>query len=412
MVIFLLKKTYCKLIRKSSLYFMVTLLIVVETRMICFDDLPVCYAKEDDLNLYSKSYAVIDGDNGRVLFEKNGKDSMANASTTKILTCIVALENIDQNTMVTPSKNAINQPRVRLGLKEKTKYRIKDMLYGLMLESFNDCAVVIAEAVSGNVDEFSKLMNSKAKEIGCENTYFITPNGLDKENEDEFHHTTAVDLCRIMKYCCWDSPYSSQFLEITQTTSYNLEGKTFNNHNRLLNKLNKIISGKTGYTSKAGYCYVAAFEGKDGRRLCISLLGCGWPNHSGYKWKDCSKIVDFCNSSYFMKRIGAVSIHKKLEVKNGYKDEFKLSKNRESEYVSINCERLTKKVLIAKNEKVEAVLLLKDKYYAPISRVKSLGTVEYSINNDIIAVGNIYAENDIKLIKFKLFFKQFFLEFF
>ena len=176
---------------------------------------------------------------------------------------------------------------------------MKDLLYGMMLESFNDCAYAIAEHVGGSTEGFAKLMNEKANEIGCLGTYFITPNGLDAENDISFHHSTAGDLCVIMSYCAWKSPKSTQFLEITQTMQYTFETKegqmVFSNHNRLLKETDYCISGKTGFTTKAGYCYVAAVE-KDGRRMCLSLLGCGWPNNKNYKWADAKSLVEYAVS--------------------------------------------------------------------------------------------------------------------
>ena len=249
--------------------------------------------------LHAVSAALYDADDETFIYGKNMRDSMANASTTKILTCIVALEKADINDTVTISQNAASQPEVKLGLVAGNSYNMKDLLYGMMLESFNDCAYAIAEHVGGSTEGFAKLMNEKANEIGCLGTYFITPNGLDAENDISFHHSTAGDLCVIMSYCAWKSPKSTQFLEITQTMQYTFETKegqmVFSNHNRLLTETDYCISGKTGFTTKAGYCYVAAVE-KDGRRMCLSLLGCGWPNNKNYKWADAKSLVEYAVS--------------------------------------------------------------------------------------------------------------------
>lgn len=249
--------------------------------------------------LHAVSAALYDADDETFIYGKNMRDSMANASTTKLLTCIVALEKADINDMVTVSQNTALQPAVKLGLVPGKSYRMKDLLYGMMLESFNDCAYAIAEHVGGSTEGFAKLMNEKANEIGCLGTYFITPNGLDAENDISFHHSTAGDLCVIMSYCAWKSPKSAQFLEITQTVQYTFESAdsrvVFSNHNRLLTETDYCISGKTGFTTKAGYCYVAAVE-KDGRKMCLSLLGCGWPNNKNYKWADAKALVAYAVS--------------------------------------------------------------------------------------------------------------------
>ncbi|MCM1282188.1 MAG: D-alanyl-D-alanine carboxypeptidase [Muribaculaceae bacterium] len=254
--------------------------------------------------LYAKSCALIDGDSGRLLYGKAESDAMANASTTKIMTCILALESGCGNDTVTASAKAAAQPKVHLGMQEGEEFLLMDLLYGLMLESYNDCAVAIAEHVAGSVEAFAELMNEKAEEIGCVDTHFVTPNGLDAEDEGGAHHTTAYDLCRIMKYCAWESEASETFLALTQTGSYSFSsarGSTYSlyNHNNLLNMMENAVTGKTGYTSKAGYCYVAALE-EGGRRYCIALLACGWPNNKNYKWADAKKLFGYGMDNYHL----------------------------------------------------------------------------------------------------------------
>ena len=213
-------------------------------------------AEEPD-ELYAQSAVLMDAESGRVLFEKNGLDVKAMASTTKIMTCILALENADEKTEVTFSENAVRQPKVHLGASKGETFYLGDLLHSLMLESHNDSAVAIAEAVAGNVNKFANMMNRKAKDIGCENTYFITPNGLDAKDENGKHSTTAVDLARIMSYCIVKSSMRERFLEITAAPQYSFtntdEKKTYScsNHNSFLNMMDEAISGKTGFTSDA-----------------------------------------------------------------------------------------------------------------------------------------------------------------
>ena len=256
------------------------------------------YYANQVLSMYSGSFALMDGETGRVLKGKEEQTPMANASTTKILTCIVTLELCNMNELISISSNAASQPKVKMGLNEGEQYPLKDMLYGLMLESYNDCAVAIAEHVAGSTDNFAKLLNEKAKEIGCKDTYFITPNGLDAEDENGFHHTTATDLCRIMAYCTWESPQRDVFLEITQTRNYD----SFVNRNTFLDQMNGVLSGKTGFTNKAGYCYVAAME-INGEKYCIALLACGWPNNKNYKWQDARTLFEYALENYEKKSI-------------------------------------------------------------------------------------------------------------
>ena len=168
-------------------------------------------------SLYALSAVLMDGDSGRVLYEKEGNVIRPMASTTKIMTCIIALEYGDLDKVVKVSKYAASMPDVQLNIKEGQLFVLKDLLYSLMLESHNDTAVAIAEAVAGSVSEFAVLMNNKAKEIGCSDTLFITPNGLDASKEEgrdiKVHSTTAIDLAKIMKYCIDNETY----INITQT---------------------------------------------------------------------------------------------------------------------------------------------------------------------------------------------------
>ena len=173
-----------------------------------------------ETELFAKAAVLMDGDSGRVLYSKNGSEALANASTTKILTCIIALENCDLEQIAEVSVQAAKAPKVHLGAPAGQKFRMKDLIYAMMLESFNDCAVVIAEQVAGTTEHFSKLMNDYAKKIGCKDTFFITPNGLDAQKDSQFHHTTAEDLAQIMRYCIKESPKADQFLKITGEAEY------------------------------------------------------------------------------------------------------------------------------------------------------------------------------------------------
>ena len=148
------------------------------------DDLTVYTDAGESLELYARSAVLMDGDSGRILFEKNGSDPRPMASTTKIMTCILALEASDPSRKITVSSQAASQPKVHLGMTEGQSFYLKDLLYSLMLESHNDSAVAIAECIAGNVDKFADMMNKKASQLGCNSTYFITPNGLDGQDEN------------------------------------------------------------------------------------------------------------------------------------------------------------------------------------------------------------------------------------
>lgn len=269
--------------------------------------------------LYARSAVLMDADSGRILFEKNGEERLANASTTKILTCILALEKGEPEETVTFSEEAVRQPEVHLGASKGEIFYLEDLLYSLMLESHNDTAVAVAEAVSGSTAAFAEEMNQKAKEIGCTETHFVSPNGLDWEDEDGPHETTAGDLARLLRYCIRQSPKKEEFLEITRTgekSFSNLSGtRTYSctNHNAFLSMMDGALTGKTGFTGKAGYCYTGALSDGD-RTFIIALLACGWPNNKTYKWSDARALFSYGLSAYRYDRIelpggfGAVSV--------------------------------------------------------------------------------------------------------
>lgn len=269
--------------------------------------------------LYARSAVLMDADSGRILFEKNGEERLANASTTKILTCILALEKGEPEETVTFSEEAVRQPEVHLGASKGEVFYLGDLLYSLMLESHNDTAVAVAEAVSGSTAAFAEEMNQKAKEIGCTETHFVSPNGLDWEDEDGPHETTAGDLARLLRYCIRQSPKKEEFLEITRTgekSFSNLSGtRTYSctNHNAFLSMMDGALTGKTGFTGKAGYCYTGALSDGD-RTFIIALLACGWPNNKTYKWSDARALFSYGLSAYRYDRIelpggfGAVSV--------------------------------------------------------------------------------------------------------
>lgn len=346
--------------------------------------------------LYSGAYALTDGSTDRVLLGKNADDPMANASTTKILTCIVTLENTDLNDMVTISQNAQNQPKVRLGMGEKEQYPLRDLVYGLMLESYNDCAVAIAEHVAGSEEAFAKLLNEKAKEIGCNDTYFITPNGLDESDEGNFHHTTASDLCRMMAYCVWESPKKDDFLQITQTTAYQgTNGKnsySFTNKNAFLNQMEGVLSGKTGFTAKAGYCYVAALE-KDGEKYCIALLACGWPNNKNYKWHDAKELFTYGLKNYDNAILKEDLLKERITI-DGYAIEPTfLTLNKKME-ICLSGKMEAETILLNQEELVTKKVILSDAITLPISKGEKLGQCEFYVGEYLITTVPLLAECD------------------
>lgn len=276
--------------------------IVLSFLFLIFASEKVVYADEP-AELYAKGAVLMDADSGRILYGKNADEIMPMASTTKIMTLLITLENADLNEIVTVSDYAASMPDVQLNIKSGEQYYLGDLVYSMMLESHNDSAVAIAEYVGKDVRGFAKMMNEKAREIGCENTWYITPNGLDAEEVDEngnqkMHATTAKELALVMSYCVTNEKTKDEFMRITQTKQHSfssVDGKRSFccvNHNAFLSMMDGVMSGKTGYTAKAGYCYVCALE-NNGRHFVVALLACGWPNHKTFKWTDTRKLMEY-----------------------------------------------------------------------------------------------------------------------
>ena len=349
------------------------------------------YDGKQSISMYSGSYALMDGDTGRVLKGKDETNPMANASTTKILTCIVTLERCSLEERVTVSSYAASQPRVKMGITEGEEYSLKDMLYGLMLESYNDCAVAIAEHVAGSTEAFAKLLNEKALEIGCKDTYFITPNGLDAEDENGFHHTTAEDLCRIMAYCTWESPKKEEYLEITQTRNYS----SFVNKNTFLNQMDGVLTGKTGFTNKAGYCYVAALE-TNGEKYCIALLACGWPNNKNYKWKDARTLFEYGMEEYDMKNVIFQGLEQELKV-DGVVGEMTFSNINTDGILKLYAQENEYQLLMSEEENVEKEIILYTDTKLPIKEGQKMGECNLYLENIQIASIPLVARESVNM---------------
>ncbi len=339
-----MKNVKCKKIVSIIMAFLYFALIVNET----------IYAKSGDAflplksnELYALSACLMDADSGRVLYDKNADEVRAMASTTKIMTLIVALEYANENDIVTVSPYAASMPDVQLNIRAGEQYRLGDLYYAMMLESFNDVAVTIAEYIgecyalnqddrTANTDikarsyddskkyvhTFAKLMNEKAKELGCENTYFITPNGLDAEDENGKHSTTAKELAVIASYAIKNERFNDiigtrqySFCEVNGTRNCSAYNK-----DAFLNQMNGAFGIKTGFTGNAGYCFVGALK-SDGRTFISVVLGSGWPSNRTYKWKDTRKLMEYGINNFFPRTVfSTIENYKDVMVKDGMEE--------------------------------------------------------------------------------------------
>ena len=339
-----MKNVKCKKIVSIIMAFLYFALIVNET----------IYAKSGDAflplksnELYALSACLMDANSGRVLYDKNADEVRAMASTTKIMTLIVALEYANEDDIVTVSPYAASMPDVQLNIMAGEQYRLGDLYYAMMLESFNDVAVTIAEYIgecyalnqddrTANTDikarsyddskkyvhTFAKLMNEKAKELGCENTYFITPNGLDAEDENGKHSTTAKELAVIASYAIKNERFNDiigtrqySFCEVNGTRNCSAYNK-----DAFLNQMNGAFGIKTGFTGNAGYCFVGALK-SDGRTFISVVLGSGWPSNRTYKWKDTRKLMEYGINNFFPRTVfSTIEDYKDVRVKDGMEE--------------------------------------------------------------------------------------------
>ena len=232
--------------------------------------------ESSDLNPYgfpqtsARALCLISGDSGELLYCQNGNEALPMASTTKIMTALVALERCSADSVVTVPREACNIEGSSVYLREGEKITVRDLLYGLMLESGNDAACALAIASYGSVDKFVTAMNKRARELGLVSTSFANPHGLPAEN----HYTTARELAKIA-YTAMQNPL---FREIVKTKTYTAKGENgeptryFSNHNRLLGSYEGTVGIKTGYTLSAGRCLVTSAE-RNGTSFIAVTLG-------------------------------------------------------------------------------------------------------------------------------------------
>ena len=343
--------------------------------------------EKEKLSLNARAAVVMDADSGRILYGKNETMVFPMASTTKIMTLIVALEHNEPDQIVIASAGASAMPEVRLGVHEGERYRMEDLYYAMMLESFNDAAMMIAEGTVGSVENFAELMNEKAISLGCTQTYFITPNGLDAADEKGVHSSTAEDMAKIMRYAI----DNEDFLKITQTADYSFTDcdrkRSFEVHNKnvLLTMMDGVLSGKTGYTADAGYCYVCAVK-KDDRTFIAALLGSGWPPHKGYKWSDVQTLLDYGDKNYR---------YQTIDISKGVPDRQVHVMNGEQDFATVRAKQTNYRFLLSSEDKVHVESVLPGQLEAPVEAGQSVGSIQVFVNGDLTAENDYVTINKI-----------------
>lgn len=359
------------------------------------------YASEVPGTIYSKGSVLIEKESKRVLYEKNAHEKMAMASTTKIMTCIVAIESGKLDEIVTVSGKAARAPKVKLNLKTGEKQKLGDLLYSLMLESHNDTAVAIAEHVGGSVEEFCAMMTEKAKAIGAENTCFETPNGLD----GQAHYSTPYDMALIAAYAL-DNPefvkiINTPQIEIPTTQVEGSKKHALINKNRFLSQYEGAEGVKTGYTSKAGHCFVGAVKKEDMELIGVAL-GAGWDSKGkSRKYTDVIKLMNYGYNNYKKYKVLDKGEEKgSVKVTNGKVEDVTL-------YVD---ETVILPLTEHEKETIELKKTVTDELQAPIDENQVVGKVEVICDGKVLKKVDLLAGQKVDkanlLDKLKRFFQK------
>ena len=346
-------------------------LFITLTLFVCQN---VSYA--ESLGLSASSYVLIDETSGRVLLEKSAHNKMAMASTTKIMTALIALENSNPDDKVKIDERSINIEGSSIYLKNKEVISMEDLLYGLMLRSGNDSAVAIANYVSEDEEQFIKLMNEKAKLLGALNTNFTNPHGLSHND----HYSTAYDLALITR----EAFKYDLFKDIVSTKSYNAnrdENRYFINKNKTLWDYPGGDGVKIGYTMAAGRCLVSSAMQNGMRLIAVSLKAPNWFNDN-YKLKDYG-FENYKPFTVYSKN----QLMKKIQINN---DNFDLNLVAENDLI-----------YPLRNEEVDLIkvnvnVMRNDNIHLPIKKGDILGTIDTYLDGVLIKRDNLVSQHDIK----------------
>lgn len=362
-----------------------------------------CNAAE--INISAPVCVLMEYSTGKILFEKNLNKMMYPASTTKLMTAILVLEKCQLTDVATVSNSAVDSVPASYStayLQKGEKLTIEQLLHVLLIPSANDAANVLAEHVGGSIANFANMMNSKAKEIGCENTNFKNPSGIHDEN----HYSTAYDLSLIAKHAM----QFQTIKDIVQKTVYNLpKTDKYNSDNRIFYNTNLLLSHhspddyyypyatglKTGYTNPAKDCIIATAK-KDDLELIAVILGAEDTNGSLVpKFLDCKKLFEYGFSNYSYKNIKkANSVVTKVSVLGATEDTKNLNilvKNDINVFLENNFDI----------NNLEPKLELDTPLVAPIKGGSTIGKITYDIDG-IIYTSELIAETDVNIVNFVL----------
>jgi len=338
----------------------------------------------------SRVAIVLDRTSKFILYGKNENEKRKMASTTKIITAIVVIENANLEEITTVSPKAAGTGGSRLGLHTNDKISIINLLYGLLLCSGNDAAVALAEFTSGSVENFSILMNNKATELGLTSTHFVTPHGLDNDE----HYTTAYELALLTDYALKNKTFSNIVGTKSHTIQINNSYKTLSNTNELLGNFEGVYGVKTGFTNGANRCLVTAIKRGNLDIICI-VLGADTKKD---RTKDSIKLIE-----YAYKNFELVNVKEKI---NTEFENWKLC-NSSSFYVSkgktnnlkIALEDLPYDFLPVNSNQIDNVsiyIYCNTNLSAPLPSNTPIGYISLSINGTNLINLNIYNVNNVE----------------
>lgn len=325
-----------------------------------------------------------------VVYGKNENVKGAMASTTKIMTATIVLENADLKEVVEISAKAGGTGGSRLGLKKGDKISVNDLLYGLMLRSGNDAAVALAEHLGGSVQGFADMMNKKADELGLTNTHFVTPHGLDNSE----HYTTAFELAKLTDYALENEKFVSIVGTKRATIYINNSPRQIANTNELLGVLNGVVGVKTGFTNNAGRCLVT--ETKRGDKDIITVvLGA---DTKKFRTKDSIKLIEYTCSNFKMVNIEELIIERFNNWKNINQNRIEIIKGKE-EPLNLALGNIEIKNILLKNSQIDNIeyeintLTVMD---APVKKWTKIGTMNIKIDGKILESIDIINTNNIE----------------
>ena len=355
----------------------------------------------DEISLASRIALIYDRASGRILYEKNGNKQTPMASTTKIMTAIVVLENANLTDVVTISSKAAGTGGSRLGLKKNDKITVNDLLYGLMLRSGNDAAIALAIHVGGGVEGFAEMMNNKAKELGLVNSHFVVPHGLDNDG----HYTTAYELAKIADYALNIDKFK-EIVSTRNTTIYiNGYAKAINNTNQLLGSVSGVYGVKTGFTNGAGRCLVTACK-RDDLDVITVIIGA---NTTKQRISDTIKLIQYAYNNFEIVNIKEIINNKfeqwreinegRIYVNKGIKNQLELYlEEMEFETMAVEKENVDKIDI-----EVNSIFYLE----APVAKHQIIGNLQVIVNNEKIDILNIYAIEEIRKKEMKDYLLEF-----